>query len=102
MEFLRPLIEALIQQDPKARPSAPQALSQFEILVSARRGYSLRWRLRKRNEGLWSRNIRDIGSIGQEALFIVSAIATSPIRAVQSVIGAFRRRRKQSIELPDE
>ncbi|KLO17291.1 hypothetical protein SCHPADRAFT_821640 [Schizopora paradoxa] len=102
MEFLRPLIEALIQQDPKARPSAPQALSQFEKLVSARRGYSLRWRLRKRNEGLWSRNIRDIGSIGQEALFIVSAIATSPIRAVQSVIGAFRRRRKQSIELPDE
>jgi len=99
MEFIRPLVESLIQQDPKARPSAPQALARFESLVSSRKGYSLRWRVRKHGEGRWSRYIGEIWSIGQEVLFVTSTIAWSPIRAVQSAIAALRQ--KQPVALSE-
>jgi len=92
MYFLRPLVESMIREDPKARPSEAQALAQFTSLVSSRSGYSLRWRLRrKRMEGRWSSVLGDIKSGSKEAFFVASTILFSPFRAIQAVAHVLRR-----------
>ncbi len=75
MEFIRPLVESLIQQDPKARPSASQALARFESrclcgkVIRCVGGYENV----EREDG--QETLERYGSISQEVLFIASTIA---------------------------
>ncbi|KAL5492960.1 hypothetical protein ACEPAI_4408 [Sanghuangporus weigelae] len=45
LQFLRPLVDSMVQNDPARRPKADDALKLLECLVSQKSGYFLRWKL---------------------------------------------------------
>jgi len=92
MEFLRPLVVSLIQDDPKARPSAPEALAQFENIISSCKGCSLRRKGRRCDEGRWSKAIGDVWSVGQEVLPTAPKTARPLTIVLRSTIGTLRKR----------
>lgn len=89
----------MVQEDPKARPFAAQALAQFTSITRSCKGSSLRWRLRPLKESRWSKTLGEIKSGGKEAVFVVSTILLSPIKAIQFAMGALRR--KQAVALAE-
>lgn len=60
MQFLAPLVEWMTQDNPADRPSASEALEQFELVVRQLKGVSIRWRLQDREEGLISHVFWDL------------------------------------------
>lgn len=99
MEVFRPLVDSMIQEDPKFRPFASQALAQFTSIVLSCRGSSLRWRARPCQESRSSKTIGEIKSAGKEVLYVAATILLWPFRAVRSTVEALRR--KQAIVLVD-
>ncbi len=65
----------MMQRDPKARPTASQALWQLENIVSQQRGMDLRWRLQESNEPVGRRFASNIKSATREVLFILKKVA---------------------------
>lgn len=70
MFFLAPLIEAMVQRNPKNRPSSEEALKLFEELVSQQSDSSLRWRLITPDMGRVSRLMVDMRCMCRERLLI--------------------------------
>ena len=50
LDFLQPLVTAMMHKQPERRPTAESALRQFHEISRSRRESELSWRLRKRNE----------------------------------------------------
>ncbi len=63
-----------MQRDPKAQPTASQALWQFENIVSQQRGSNLRWRLQESDESVGRRIALNIYSTAREMLFILKKV----------------------------
>lgn len=56
----------MTSQNPSQRPTAPNALSQFNIIKSNLNTLSLRWRLRPREESVPERVVYDTVAVARE------------------------------------
>ncbi|TDL18398.1 hypothetical protein BD410DRAFT_816219 [Rickenella mellea] len=65
---LRPLVEAMTQKEPCARPNAVDALAQFNAIYQELKPYTRRWRLEEAGESAISRHIGNIGSAAREII----------------------------------
>ncbi len=82
--FLTPLVESMMQRDPKARPTAPQALWQFENIISQQRGSTLRWHLIKGDEPVSRRVSQDIKSTARE-IFVILRNVAGKLESIQTL-----------------
>ncbi len=64
-----------MQRAPKARPTASQALWQFENIVSQQRGLNLRWHLQQSSESVGQRVALNVYSTAREMLFILKKVS---------------------------
>lgn len=83
MEFLRPLVDAMIQINPGDRPTAADALAQFKGLPLPKWGASLRWRLRDREESDTERFFGDATAFVREGVFLMRSVLTAPVKIGQ-------------------
>ncbi|THH03971.1 hypothetical protein EW145_g5861, partial [Phellinidium pouzarii] len=88
LEFLRPLVDAMTQKDPKARPSASEAFAQFKSLSLPRWGPALRWRLQERDETGLSRFYDDTFALAREGVYVVRSIITAPLKVSKKIISS--------------
>ncbi|THH00585.1 hypothetical protein EW145_g7052 [Phellinidium pouzarii] len=86
LEFLRPLVDAMTQKDPKARPTASEAFTQFKSLSLPRWGPALRWRLQERDETGLSRFYDDTFALARKGMYVVRSIITAPLRISKKVV----------------
>ncbi|KAL5536325.1 hypothetical protein ACEPAF_146 [Sanghuangporus sanghuang] len=70
LQFLRPLVDVMVEVDPSRRPKAGDALELFERLVSQKSGYYLRWKLVEINSGRISRYLINFKCAGREGIFV--------------------------------
>lgn len=66
LDFLAPLISSMTDRVPSQRPTAPNALSQFNIIRSSLNTLSSRWRLRPREESVPERVVYDTVAVARE------------------------------------
>lgn len=66
LDFLDPLISSMTERVPSQRPTAPNALSQFNIIKSNLNTLVLRWRLRPREESVPERVVYDTVAVARE------------------------------------
>lgn len=66
-----------MQEDPSKRPSASEALTQYEETISSLPGYLRRRRLKGKGKGKISSLFHDTRSVGGELLFIVRSVFVS-------------------------
>lgn len=71
LEFLRFLIEDMMQPFPSARRNSEQILASFSNIIAQQPARSLRWRLKKKTDGRFARILADIDSISYEGIFLV-------------------------------
>lgn len=70
LEFLRFVIEDMMQPFPLARRNSEQILASFNNIIAQQSARSLRWRLKKRADGRIERILADIDSISYEGIFL--------------------------------
>jgi len=73
MEFLMPLIMSMTQFDPKARPTAEEALLQFEQIEKNLNGVGRRWVLRKKDGYKIVTVCKDVGALLREVDYTLSS-----------------------------
>ncbi|KAL5530913.1 hypothetical protein ACEPAG_3789 [Sanghuangporus baumii] len=82
LEFLRPLVDLMVQTDPARRPRANDALKRLDSLVSQKSGYFLRWKLLERKTGRFARYIINLKCASREGIFMArKLIAFDPFRS---------------------
>ncbi|THG95880.1 hypothetical protein EW145_g7886 [Phellinidium pouzarii] len=96
LEFLLLLVDAMTQKDPKARPSASEAFSQFKSLSLPRWGLALRWRLQERDETGLSRFYDDTFALAREGVYVVRSIITAPLKVSKKIISSLPFRKTES------
>lgn len=69
VDFLRPVLEAMVRAAPQERPSIDEALAQLKAATQKRNGLAFRWRLRPRADGpIWAA-FRDCASLAEELYY---------------------------------
>ena len=59
----------MTSQEPAKRPTAAEALSQFETIAVPLKGALLRWRLKRVESGVTEQAFENIGSVVREGVF---------------------------------
>lgn len=71
MAFISPLLAAMMERNPSARPPIEEALTRFTEIASTVPGYARRWSLRETKKGRIVRLIQDIGSVRRECFYVL-------------------------------
>ncbi|KAL5492985.1 hypothetical protein ACEPAI_4433 [Sanghuangporus weigelae] len=77
VEFLRFLVEDMMQPSPLARCNSEEILNYFNDIIARQSPRSLRWRLKKRTCGRAERFFVDVDSISHEGVFLVKRVISS-------------------------
>lgn len=70
----------MTQEKPEDRPTAADALAEFEKLQLPKWGPSLRWRLRDREESRTEQLFYDTSAIFREGIYQVESILMTPVK----------------------
>ena len=73
LDFLAPLVNAMTQTDPSARPTIDAALRQFHDILSKQPARSLRRLILYRDADKIDKFFRDVGTFRREAGFIIKS-----------------------------
>ncbi|KAF8519868.1 kinase-like domain-containing protein [Hysterangium stoloniferum] len=82
LEFVRPLVSEMIQNDPKKRPTIFQVVSRMDEIISTFNEFQLRCRLIRRTEHMPFRLIRDVIHFMRQARFVVGRVPPMPPKRV--------------------
>ncbi|KAL5530916.1 hypothetical protein ACEPAG_3792 [Sanghuangporus baumii] len=74
MQFMASLVEAMTHREPTKRPSASEALAQYEEIASALPGYVHRRRLKEIGKEKLASLLQDIGSLRREYFFVFCSL----------------------------
>ncbi|KAF8510642.1 kinase-like domain-containing protein [Hysterangium stoloniferum] len=78
LEFVRPLVSDMMQNDPQKRPTIFQVVSRMDEIISTLTEFQLRCRLIRRTEHMPFRLIRDVIHFMRQARFVVWRVPAIP------------------------
>ncbi|KAL5536285.1 hypothetical protein ACEPAF_106 [Sanghuangporus sanghuang] len=82
VEFLRFLVEDMMQPSPLARCNSEEILKYFNDIIARQSPRFLRWRLKKKTYGRAERFFVDVDSISHEGVFLVKRVISSSTSSV--------------------
>ncbi|KAH9937743.1 hypothetical protein B0H21DRAFT_758128 [Amylocystis lapponica] len=77
-EFIKPLVEAMVQDDPHKRPTIDQVVTQFDDILRGISPLKLRKRLAQKQDSIMKRVILDIFHVFRTASYVVRRLPAIP------------------------